>query len=126
MAEPAVLPLIHLPRGLDRAMLRILSNHLGREHAISHFELSRALSIYQIDQRQLQEQIKQLRYSGHLIGSASGLNGGYYLITTPEEFQEFLLSEFQTRIDDLRLTAVAMTRAACNRWGADAIQIKLF
>jgi len=104
MSEPAVPTLIHLPRGLDRAVLRILSYHLGREHAISGLELWHALSIYQIDGRQLHEQIKQLRRSGHLVGSASGENGGYYLIATPEEFQAFLSSEFQARIDDLRQT----------------------
>ena len=45
--------LIHLLRDLDRALLRILSYHLGREHAISHPEFWGALSIYQIDTRQL-------------------------------------------------------------------------
>ena len=126
MSEPAVPTFIHLPRGLDRAVLRILSYHLGREHPISHLELCNALSIYQIDQRQLHEQIKQLRRSGHLVGSASGESGGYYLIATPEEFQEFLSSEFQARIDDLRQTVAAMTKSACQRWGPDSIQLKLF
>jgi len=126
MSEPVALPLIHLPRGLNRAVLRILSYHVGREHAISHAELWGALSIYQIDQRQLHAQIKQLRRSGHLVGSASGEDGGYYLIANPEEFQAFLRSEFQARIDDLRQTVAAMTHAACQRWGPDSIQLKLF
>jgi len=126
MSEPAVPTLIHLPRGLDRAVLRILSYHLGREHAISGLELCHALGIYQIDGRQLHEQIKQLRRSGHLVGSASGENGGYYLIATPEEFQEFISSAFQARIDDLRQTVTAMTKSASQRWGPDSIQLKLF
>ena len=126
MSEPIAPPLIHLPRGLDRALLRILSYHVGREHAISHLELCNALRIYQIDQRQLHAQISQLRRSGHLIGSASGEHGGYYLIATPEEFQEFISSAFQARIDDLRQTVTAMTKSAVQRWGPDSIQFKLF
>jgi len=75
MSEPVAPTIIHLPRGLDRAVLRILSYHVGREHAISHFELFNALSIYQIDARQLHAQIRQLRRSGYLVGSASGQQG---------------------------------------------------
>ena len=103
----------------------VLSFHVGRCNTISHGDLCAELNHLQIGDRQLREQIKHLRRSGHLIGSLSGENGGYYLITTPEELQEFLRTEFQAKIDDMRQTVEAMTRAASQRWGPDSIQLRM-
>ena len=69
--------------------------------------------------------IKQLRRFGHMIGSAAGENGGYYLITTPEELQEFLRIEFLAKIDDMRQTVEAITNAASQRWGPVSIQLRM-
>jgi predicted DNA-binding transcriptional regulator YafY len=103
----------------------LLSFHVGRRNTISHINLCAELKVHRISDRQLREQIKQLRRSGHLIGSASGENGGYYLITTPEELQEFLLTEYQAKIDDMRQTVEAMTNAASQRWGPASIQLRM-
>ena len=103
----------------------VLSFHAGRRNTISRGDLCAELKDLRISDRQLREQIKQLRRSGHLIGSAAGENGGYYLITTPEELQEFLRTEFQAKIDDMRQTVEAMTNAASQRWGPDTIQLRM-
>jgi predicted DNA-binding transcriptional regulator YafY len=103
----------------------ILSFHVGRRNSISRAHLCAALKDLNISDRQLREYIKQLRHSGHLIGSASGENGGYYLITKPVELQEFLRHEYQAKINDMRQTVEAMTKTASQRWGPDSIQLKL-
>jgi len=115
-----------LPEGLDRAVLRALADHQGREKAISRRELCARVQAYRVGERLVREQIRQLRRRGHLIGSAGGANGGYYLITEPAEFQEFLRVEFQAKIDDMRLTAAAMAREARKRWGTESMQMRLF
>ena len=70
----------------------------------------------------VREQIKQLRRAGHLIGSAAGVGGGYYLIKTPQEFQDFLLSEYQSKINDMHRTADSMRDAADKKWGSTTLQ----
>jgi len=51
--------------------------------------------------------------------------GGYYLITTPEELQDFLRCEYQAKMNDMQQTVEAMTKAASQCWGPDTIQLKL-
>jgi len=115
-----------LPEGLDGAVLRALANHQGRGKAISRRELCARVQAYGASERQVREQIRQLRRRGHLIGSAGGAKGGYYLITEPGEFQEFLRVEFQAKIEDMRQTAAAMAREARKRWGTESMQMRLF
>ena len=114
-----------LPPDLGLSIMIVLSFHAGRHNSISRGDLCAELKDLRISERQLREQIKQLRRSGHLIGSAAGEYGGYYLITTPEELQEFLHTEFQAKIDDIRQTVEAMTKAASQRWGPDSIQLRM-
>ena len=59
----------------------VLSFHAGRNNTISRGELCAELKDLRISDRQLREQIKQLRRSGHLIGSAAGENGDYYPVS---------------------------------------------
>ena len=103
----------------------VLSFHVGRHNTISRANLCAELNHLKISDRELREQIKQLRRSGHLIGSLSGENGGYYLITTPDDLHEFLRREYQAKIDDMRQTVEAMTRAASQRWGPASIQLRM-
>ena len=117
---------IHLPPGLDRAILDVLSHHVSRGHPISRADLCTSLRTYRVSERQLREQIKVLRRSGYLIGSAPGSSGGYYLITTPQEFEDFLRSEYQAKISDMRQTVTAMTKSAAQRWGPESVQLKFF
>ena len=123
--EPAPLLRGPLPPDLGLAIMIVLSFHAGRNNTISRGDLCAELKDLRISDRQLREQIKQLRRSGHLIGSAAGGNGGYYLITTPDELEEFLSTEFLAKIDDMRQTIEAMTNAASQRWGPASIQLRM-
>ncbi|MCK4724362.1 MAG: Rrf2 family transcriptional regulator [Anaerolineales bacterium] len=125
MTEPRVTYSVSLPPDLGLAIMIVLSFHVGRYNTISRANLCAELNHLQISDRQLREQIKQLRRSGHLIGSLSGENGGYYLITTPDDLHEFLRREYQAKIDDMRQTVEAMTRAASQRWGPASIQLRM-
>ena len=125
MTEPRATYSVPLPPDLGLAIMIVLSFHVGRYNTISRANLCAELNHLQISDRQLREQIKQLRRSGHLIGSLSGENGGYYLITTPDDLHEFLRREYQAKIDDMRQTVEAMTRAASQRWGPASIQLRM-
>ena len=114
------------PSDLDRSLLTLLSAHAGRANPISRLDLCAALSRYRLSERQIREQIRLLRRAGHLIGSAPGEDGGYYLITTLEEFNEFMQSEYLAKIKDMSETAHAMTRAANRVWGSAALQTRMF
>ena len=125
VTEPRSTYSVPLPPDLGLSIMIILSFSAGRRNTISRGDLCAELKDLRISDRQLREQIKQLRRSGHLIGSAAGENGGYYLITTPDELQEFLRTEFQAKIDDMRQTVEAMTNAASQRWGPASIQLRM-
>lgn len=123
--HPQYLP-NELPAGLEKAIFQILSRHIGRSNPISRRDLCRSLRLFNISERAVREQIRQMRRSGHLIGSAAGVNGGYYLISTPQEFREFLISEYLAKIKDMRETVNAMKQSADQQWGARSLQLDLF
>ncbi len=125
MTEPRPTYSVSLPPDLGLAIMIVLSFHVGRYNTISRANLCAELNHLQISDRQLREQIKQLRRSGHLIGSLSGENGGYYLITTPDDLHEFLRREYQAKISNMRQTVEAMTKAASQRWGSESIQLRM-
>ena len=144
MPEPRLAYNVPLPPDLNLAIMVMLSFHLGRGNAISRTHLCDSLREFNINEGQLRERIKRLRRSGHLVGSVGGEaehpertpslargkskdleNGGYYLITTPEELKDFLCREYQVKIYDMQQTVEAMTKAASQRWGPDTIQLKL-
>lgn len=116
-----------MPPGLDRAILRIIAARPGRAQAIGRLELVNLVQSLGIHthERQLREQIKLLRRAGHLIGSAPGEDGGYYLIVTMQEFREFDQAEFAAKITDMAETRAAMKDAARAAFG-DATQQSLF
>jgi DNA-binding transcriptional regulator PaaX len=119
-----------LPAGLDRALLRILSYHSGRQNAIGRGELVANLRRhgFHVSERAMRAQISQLRKAGYLIGSAPGSDGGYYLIQSAQEFDEFVRMEYRAKIADMSETLRAMQKAADSRWGpaAPAQQTTLF
>ena len=125
MSEPRAAYNIDLPPDLNLAIMTILSFHTSSRNPIPRARLCSALREFHISDRQIRERIKQLRRSGHLIGSSSGENCGYYIITSPEDLQEFLVREYQAKINDMRQTVEAMTKSASQRWGPDSIQLKL-
>ena len=110
---------------LDRAILRALSYHQGRANAISRRELVAAVRIYGASERQIREQIKQLRRAGHLIGSAPGADGGYYMITSLDEYNDFMHTEYMAKIKDMRETVNAMNYAAREQFKSSPGQLRL-
>ena len=109
------------PPFLGEAVLKIICLH-DRRNPISRSKLVARLAPFGVGERMVREQIKQLRRAGHLIGSAAGVGGGYYLIKTPQEFQDFLLSEYQSKINDMHRTADSMRDAADKKWGSTTLQ----
>lgn len=109
----------NLPAGLDRAILRILSFRKGRDNAIGRADLVKELAKLGIktNERAMRAQISQLRKSGHLICSAPGVEGGYYLPATPDEFDDFVQQEYRAKIVDMQETLSAMQRSAEQQWG---------
>jgi len=126
MSKPRPAYGLSLPPDVNLAIMIVLSFHLGRGNLIPSTDLCAALRELGINERQLHAQIDYLRHSGHLIGSVGGEGGGYYLITTQEELEDFLDSEYRARIDDMQQTMEAMLKAAIQRWGYDSIQRKRF
>jgi hypothetical protein len=114
-----------LPPDLGLAIMSVLSFHISRRNPISQAQLYASLKDFKISDGHMREQIKQLRRSGHLIGSLPGENGGYYLITTADDLEEFLNREYEEKINDMRQTVEAMKKTASQRWGPDSIQLKL-
>ena len=126
MSEPRAAYTVDLPPDLNLAILTILSFHTSSRNPIPRVRLCSALKGFNISDRHIRERIKQLRRSGHLIGSSSHDNGGYYLITNPADLQDFLSREYLAKISDMRQTVEAMSKSASQRWGPDSIQKKLF
>lgn len=116
-----------LPAGLDRAMLKVLSYHVGRSLAISRGELVIALKSHGFDihERAMRAAINQLRKDGHPICSTGGDEGGYWLGESFLEVKEYIDHELNSRISDLAETKAGMMRGAQERWG-EGIQEKFF
>ena len=117
---------VDLPPGLDRALMLILSRHIWRLNSISRLQLCTALQDFHLTDRQLRQQVKALRRQGNLIGSVSGANGGFYLIISLDEFNEFIQSEYLLKVQDMTETARLMARTAQRQWGADSVQLILY
>ena len=93
----------NMPAGLDRAVLRVLSQRVGREQAIGRGGLVRIVGRlgFSAHERQIREVIKELRREGHLICAAAGKNGGYWMAADRKEFDEFGRQEFEAKISDM-------------------------
>jgi DNA-binding transcriptional regulator PaaX len=120
MKDSELEKLIHeLPAGLDRAVLRVLSFHPGRSNAIGRGALIGELKTlgFKVHERQVRAQINQLRKNGMLIGSAAGEQGGYFICTNIEEFEEFANAEFRSKLADMQDTLSTMQKAAEKKWG---------
>lgn len=118
---------ISLQPGLERAVLRVLDNYRGRTNAIGRNELTALVKRlgYPTSERQVREAIKQLRRQGHLICSAPGDDGGYYIAEDMAEYQEFRRIEYAAKINDMIETLRAMDDAAKAAFG-DSVQMRLW
>jgi hypothetical protein len=110
-----------MPAGLERAVVQILKNHIGKENAL-HLD---QLAIFLIDlgfhaeKRQIRIAIRNLRREQWLIGALP--SEGYYIISSKAEFNEFVDKEFKPKITDMAETLRIMRNSANERFG-EAIQ----
>lgn len=116
-----------MPFGLDRALLRILTFHNGRENAIGRGEMVNMLKQHGFDvhERQARQVIHDLRRDGHLICSAPGEAGGYYMAQSNKEVDEFIQRELHPKAMDLLETEKSIREAARQKFG-DGYQESLF
>jgi hypothetical protein len=119
-----------MPPGLDRAILRILSFHQGREQAIGRGRLVGDLARmgFEVHERVMRACINELRKKGQLICSTGGDGGGYYLPADWNELEEFIKRELHPRAMDLLEQETALKAAAEKQWGrySPEKQISLF
>ncbi|MGA2504228.1 MAG: hypothetical protein ABSG01_09080 [Anaerolineales bacterium] len=115
--------LADMPAGLDRALLRVLTFHVGKGKAIGRVSLLVGLRLegFEVNERQARQCIHDLRRAGHLICSAPGENGGYYLAASLDEFLEFCERELHPKAIDMLETESAMKASARQQFG-DASQ----
>jgi hypothetical protein len=110
-----------LPAGLDRAILRVLSFHIGRKNAISRRKLVNDLVSmgfdYRKDDRPVRECINLMRKEGKRICSAGGLKGGYWIAKDWTELDEFIDKELHSRAMDMLEQEKALRKAAEELWG---------
>jgi hypothetical protein len=112
--------------GVVRAVLRVLSNHIGKENTIRRLDLAEDLHrmgfgsdlVPLTFDRHMRAAIAELRKDGHLICSSSG-DGGYYLARDRMEYDDFAQVEYRSKITDMAETLHAMDQAAARRFGGD-------
>ena len=118
--------------GLDRAILRILEFHVGRDNAISTREFRKALADHGFtnyqggkDFRPVRISMAEIRKGGVIICSTGGKNGGYYLPANRDEAEEYLQVEVYARAMDFLTQLKAMRETVDKTW-PDNGQPKLF
>ena len=118
--------LAEMPTGLERATLRVLSFHQGKQNAIGRESLVDALRSvgFDVKERLVRRCIHDLRRAGHLICSTPGEDGGYHLAGNRQEFDEFCERELHPKAIDMLETESAMKKAAGQLFG-DASQPQL-
>jgi hypothetical protein len=116
----------NIPDGLKTLVLRVLEFHQGRDAAIGRNDLVRILRLrgQTAHERLVRECIKVLRRDGHLICAMPGTDGGYYIASTLQEFEEFDRAEFGAKIADMNTTRQAMLESARKKYG-DGVQLEL-
>lgn len=106
---------MEFPSELPGHLVEILAAYVGKKKAISRSGVMSRLfqrGFKHLHERQMRECIKHLRRNGHLICSAPGKHGGYYLPETKEEFDEFDHIELGAKISDMNETRQAMLKTA--------------
>ena len=108
------------PPGLERAVLRILEDHRGRENATPMHQLLEQLALLGFkfyDSRPVRAAISQLRKDGYLLCSAAAADGGHFVATNPAEINDFIERELNSRISDLAETKSALKTASRDAFG---------
>lgn len=117
-----------LPPGLDRATLRVLSYHIGRNQAINRVQLLEALKDlgFNVHERAARACINQLRKKGHLICSTGGHKSGYWIAENWTELNEYIDRELHARAMDLLEQERALRSQAERQWGMYSTQRSLW
>lgn len=119
-----------LPPGLDRTVLQILAQCVGREQALNRAQLLTMVQAMPgcktVSDRTLRLCINQLRKRGQPICSTGGSDGGYWIAHDWEELNEYMELELHSRAMDLLEQETAMRHGAEQRWGVFSKQYKLF
>ena len=119
--------LASLPSGLDRALLSILRYHRGRGNALPRKDLLWTLKQdgWAVTDRAMRIQINLLRKDGHLICSAGGHGGGYYIARDWSELEDYIGQELHPSAMDLLEQKKALRLGAKREWGENSTQITL-
>ena len=95
-------------------------NMANREKPISRIALVNKVnrqSLVPMRERKVRDLIKDVRRKGGLILSMPGINGGYYMARSQEEYDAFQREEFEAKILDMLETKRAMDQAAVKQFG---------
>lgn len=109
-----------MPVGLERAVLRALSYHLGKEHAVNKEQLiaDAGMNGFVVGEREIRLAINELRHAGEPICSSSG-SSGYWIAEGWDELSEFLERELHSRAMDMLRQENVLRMEASRRWGKD-------
>ncbi len=91
-----------------------------REKPISRIDLVNKVnrhSLIPMSERKMRDLIKSARRKGVLILSMPGVNGGYYMARSQEDYDAFQREEFEAKILDMLETKRAMDKAAIGQFG---------
>lgn len=104
---------------LKDAVIFLINLRRGREHAISREELLLQLAQhgFVVEERLMREAIHELRAEGNLIGSFGGIGGGYFILESWPEVDEFCEHEFHSRAMDHLAQERVMRHAAGKKIG---------
>jgi predicted DNA-binding transcriptional regulator YafY len=111
---------------IEKAVMRILSFHVGRSNVISGnrmWEELKAKGLKVTETKIFRDEINKLRKEGWPIGSTGGKNGGYWLCKDRIELHTVINNQFKPFENDLRTQRRAMLRAANLFYGS---QMSLF
>lgn len=118
-----------IPDATQQRVVMILVEHVGKEQAITREKLLEELnqiSPREVQDRQLQQVIRDLRTAGYLICSnAGGGAKGYFLPVDMVEYLEFDEHEFESKLRTMTITRNTMMQNAREQLGS-AVQKRLF
>lgn len=116
-----------LEPGVERAVLQIISFHVGRDKAIAREDfLSKIGQLgFSLGEREMRVTINQLRKSGFPICATGGKGGGYWLAGDWAELKTFCDIELHSRAIDMLETEKQLLEAGSRYWGAMAGQLAL-
>lgn len=117
---------VHRDQNLEHTIMVFLKDRMNYENKkVTRVKLldlvSRSQFHPKVDDRKLRYAINCLRKDGEPICSTGGRDGGYWIAQSPEELQEYINTEIDTRILDLaqQRRALRLTRINMSRFQGD-------